>query len=65
MVRVTGFEPAVSAPPAQRFTGLSYTLIATIVLKKNLDDEGVLQTAPGSLHPAQRFTGLNYTLMTS
>ena len=26
MVRVTGFEPAVSAPPAQRFTGLSYTL---------------------------------------
>lgn len=26
MVRVTGFEPAVSAPPAQRFTELSYTL---------------------------------------
>lgn len=31
MVRVTGFEPAVSAPPAQRFTGLSYTLIHKII----------------------------------
>lgn len=25
MVGVKGFEPLISAPPAQRFTGLSYT----------------------------------------
>ena len=53
MVRVTGFEPAVSAPPAQRFTGLSYTLLHNYPPK----------TVESRIIPAYAQGGFSHTLI--